>query len=71
MNLKEFVEKINLYAEDIGCMRDGKIGAHNIEARIMVEDTAGNEYSIEDIEVGYLGGCSCPADITIFLSKEP
>ena len=52
MNLKEFVEKINLYAEDIGCMRDGKIGAHNIEARIMVEDTAGNEYSIEDIEVG-------------------
>ena len=70
MNLKEFVEKINLYADDIGCMRDGKMGSHDIVSNINIEDEDGNYFEIKDIELNCLGGCGCPSDITIILKKD-
>lgn len=70
MNLKEFVEKINLYADDIGCMRDGKMGSHDIISSLHIEDTDGNYYEIKNIELNYLGGCGCSADITIVIQKD-
>lgn len=70
MNLKEFVEKINLYADDIGCMKDGKMASHHIESNLYIEDKDGNYYDIEDIELGYLGGCGCSSDITLIIKLD-
>lgn len=69
MNLKQFIEKINSYAHDIGCMKDGKMGSHDIVSDIMIEDEDGNSYELKDIELNYLGGCGCPSDITLIIKK--
>ena len=69
MKLKDFVDKINYYADDIGCMKDGYIGSHKIIAELIVEDTKGNRYNVSDIELNYLGGCGCSSDITLIIEK--
>lgn len=70
MNLKSFVDIINKYADDIGCMKDGNIGSHNIVASLNIEDDNDNYYELIDINIEYLGGCGCPSDITLKIRLE-
>jgi hypothetical protein len=71
-DLKEFVDKINEYAND--CMRsDGMIESHTLPACINISCKNVNgyweDYEIVEINQEYLGGCGCPSGIEIVIKK--
>lgn len=68
-NLKKILDKLNLYADDIGCMKDGKLGGHNIEAKLNIVDENDESYELIGINMGCLGGCGCPSDIELVIRK--
>lgn len=67
--LKEFSDQLNYCLNEIGMDNEGNINTHNIRAGINIEDSR-NTYSIIGIDLEYLIGCSCPADITIRVRKD-
>ncbi len=71
MTVSEFLSKIQMYANEIGCDGKGNIGSHKIPSsvRIRTEDCEG-DYELVDIEMDYLIGCGCPSGITIVIRKE-
>lgn len=68
--LKQFVKHFNEYVEDIMDI-DGNVNSHKFPANIYVEVEGSDfEYSIKELEVGYMGGCGCPQSITIIIKKD-
>lgn len=71
MNLKQIVDTITLYANEIDCIsnKNGYIGSHNIVGMLNVEDDNGNCYEVIDINLEYMFGCGCPRDVTLIIKK--
>jgi hypothetical protein len=70
LTLKEFVKHFNEYVEDI-MDTNGNVNSHTFPARIYVEVEGSDfEYSIKELEVGYMGGCGCPQSITLIIKKD-
>lgn len=70
--LKIFADDFNQIVDD--CMdKYGNVAGHTFPALISIEldgDESDDEYSIVALDIEYLGGCGCPAAITIRIKKD-
>ena len=64
MNHREFQERINECADEIG--GDGEtIGSHGIRGWVFVFGPDGELYPVRGVRMGQMMGCGCPCDIVI------
>ena len=70
LTLKEFVDSFSWHVNDI-MDANGNVNSHKFPARIYVEVEGSDlEYSIKELEVGYMMGCGCPQSITIIIKED-
>lgn len=67
--LKEFLEQIASYIEEIGLRTDGRIASHDITAYLAIEDEDGNTFSIKALELDRLS-CGCASGFTLIIKPE-
>jgi hypothetical protein len=68
--LKEFSDKFNEYVNDL-MTTDGNVASHTFPAAIYFEvEGSDHQYSIKELELGYMGGCGCPQSITIVIKQD-
>lgn len=70
MYVKEFVETITKYANEIGCDGKGNISSHKISSSIRVTNVdSDDEYEIVGFDIDRLMGCGCWCGIEIQVRK--
>lgn len=68
--LKKFMDRFQVYVDEIGMTEDGMCASHQIPARIEVYNRADGElYDIVDLDVGTMMGCGCWH--TVYIEVEP
>lgn len=68
--IKEFREQFETYAKEIST--DGvNINSHNIPAKVRVYCINSDKFfNLVGMTIDYLGGCGCPASISLEIEEE-